>query len=73
LFALTFDPESESQEKKDGKLWGLDGKTNESALIELRSHLYFEQRRWNHFHENPDRETMQNLRGVLQEIKGLAK
>jgi hypothetical protein len=64
LFALTFDPEKEEDEKLKGQTYP----TSNGELFELRSDLYFEQRRWNHFHKEPDRESMEKLREVLRRI-----
>ena len=33
----------------------------DSTLFELRACLFFEQRRWRHFGDNPDEETMEYL------------
>jgi hypothetical protein len=40
-----------------------------SSLIELRAHLYIEQRRWNHFGGPQDTETEMRLREVVGWIR----
>lgn len=66
-FALTFDGYS---------VWGSFGKCAEIAnarrhesLTDLRTCLFFEQRRWRHFGEDPDEEAMMYLRGVIEKIR----
>jgi hypothetical protein len=39
------------------------------TLSELRTCLFFEQRRWRHFGEEPDSETMAYLRGLVDAIR----
>ncbi|MFM7815913.1 MAG: hypothetical protein ACKPGI_02980 [Verrucomicrobiota bacterium] len=39
------------------------------TLTELRTCLFFEQRRWRHFGEDPDEETMDYLRKVVDRIR----
>lgn len=39
------------------------------TLIELRTCLFFEQRRWRHFGEEPDAEAMHYIRGLLDKIR----
>jgi hypothetical protein len=67
-FALTFDGYD---------YWGSFEKCADVAnaglcttLTELRTCLFFEQRRWRHFDENPDREAMKYIRGLVEEIRG---
>jgi hypothetical protein len=66
-FALTFD---------GYKIWGSFDKCAEIAnarrhdcLTELRTCLFFEQRRWRHFGEEPDAEGMEYIRGLVQKIR----
>jgi hypothetical protein len=40
------------------------------SLSELRSCLFFEQRRWRHFGYAPDAEGMRYICGLLEEIRG---
>ena len=39
------------------------------SLTELRTGLFFEQRRWHHFGEAPDRESMVYIRTLLEAIR----
>jgi hypothetical protein len=66
-FALTFD---------GYKRWGSFEKTAAIAnarlsrtLTELRTCLFFEQRRWRWAEERPDRNTMRYIRDILVEIR----
>ena len=66
-FALTFDGYN---------VWGSFDKCAEIAndrrhesLTDLRTCLFFEQRRWRHFGEHPDEEEMMYLRGVIEKIR----
>lgn len=38
------------------------------SLTDLRTCLFFEQRRWRHFDEDPDEEAMTYIRGVVAKI-----
>jgi hypothetical protein len=67
-FALTYD---------GYESWGSFEKCAEVAnagrcatLTELRTCLFFEQRRWRHFGESPDREAMKYIRGLVEGIHG---
>ena len=63
-FALTFDPvEIGDYGEKSGDL---DNICDESSVVELRSHLYVEQRRWNHFGDDPDDETMDGIKTIMK-------
>ncbi|EDM26742.1 shikimate kinase [Lentisphaera araneosa HTCC2155] len=63
-FALTFDPtEIGDYGEKSGDL---DNVSEESNIVELRSHLYVEQRRWNHFGDDPDEETMNAIKTIMK-------
>jgi hypothetical protein len=39
------------------------------TLTELRTCLFFEQRRWHHFGESPDKEAMKYIRGLIEKIR----
>ena len=39
------------------------------SLTDMRACLFFEQRRWRHFGESPDGETMAYLRKLLESIR----
>ena len=43
------------------------------SLADLRTCLFFEQRRWRHFGEEPDDETMQYIRGIIEHIREMLK
>jgi hypothetical protein len=63
LFALTFDKkELDPYQLKDQDLSKL---SIDSSLTELRAHLFFEQRRWNHFGRAPDPAVMSEIRRIL--------
>jgi hypothetical protein len=66
-FALTFDGQ---------KHWGSLGRCAQIAnarrartLNELRTCLFFEQRRWRHFGLPPDRKAMRYIRGLVEQIR----
>lgn len=66
-FALSFD---------GYEYWGSFEKCAEIAngkrarsLTELRTCLFFEQRRWHHFGEAPDKESMKYIRGLVESIR----
>ena len=66
-FSQTFDGYSE---------WGSQIKCAEVAnarrhntLTELRTRLFFEQRRWNHYGERPDAESMKYVHSLLVAIR----
>ncbi len=40
-----------------------------NSLTDLRTCLFFEQRRWHHFGDVPDGETMSYLHGLLDQIR----
>src|SRR5262245_42902326 len=40
------------------------------TLAELRTCLFFEQRRWHHFGDEPDDEAMLYIRSVVEQIRG---
>ena len=66
-FALTFNGYEE---------WGSFEKCAEIAnarrqdsLTDLRTCLFFEQRRWRHFGEDPDDETLAYLRNLVEKVR----
>jgi len=66
-FALTFDGYNASgsfEECADIANAGRHG-----SLRELRTCLFFEQRRWRHFGESPDEQAMEYIRGVVEKIR----
>lgn len=70
-FALTFD---------GYEYWGSFEKCAEIAnghnpqdLIELRTCLFFEQRRWRHYGLTPEDEDLDYIRGLVESIRDLAK
>ena len=67
-FALTFDWRRGYQhyELEDQDLSKLG---SSSSLEELRSRLFFEQRRWNEFGRKPDALAMQQIRRMLEIIR----
>lgn len=67
MFALTFD---------GYKRWGGSRKCaavanarRDRTLDELRTCLFFEQRRWRHFAETPDRKAMKYIREIVEKIR----
>jgi hypothetical protein len=65
-FALTFD---------GYKHWGSErcaeiaNARQHGTLTDLRTCLFFEQRRWRHFGSAPDEENMAYIRSVLEQIR----
>lgn len=66
-FALTFD---------GYKRWGsaeicgeIANAHRNSTMTELRTCLFYEQRRWRHFSEEPDEAAMRYIREVLEQIR----
>lgn len=45
------------------------GKGLFDSLDDLRTCLFFEQRRWRHFAEDPDEETMRYIRALLEAVR----
>jgi hypothetical protein len=39
------------------------------SLADLRTCLFFEQRRWRHFGDDPDDEAMAYIRGIMEQIR----
>ena len=66
-FALTFDPaENDPYHLKENDLTVL---STGNSLVQLRSHLFLEQRRWNHFRREPDAIAMSAIRRVITLIR----
>jgi hypothetical protein len=66
-FALTFDPHEMGAYGQ--KAADLSNASPNSSLTELRSHLYVEQRRWNHLGRVPDGDVMQQLAEIVSLIR----
>lgn len=66
-FALTFDGYAASG--SSDKCAEVANARRHGSLTELRTCLFFEQRRWRHFGEDPDAEAMQYIRDVLGKIR----
>jgi hypothetical protein len=47
----------------------LDDLPDDSTVTLLRAHLFFEQRRWNHYGRQPDEEALKAIRRVLALIR----
>ena len=67
VFALSFDPNEMGD--YGTKVGDLKNSGPDSSLMELRAHLYVEQRRWHHFGEIPDKVTMQQIRKIIKWIR----
>jgi len=66
-FALTFNPkESDPHSIKDQSF---DAMTTDTDLVHLRSRLFLEQRRWNHFGRDPDAVATEGVRKIISLIK----
>jgi hypothetical protein len=62
-FALTYDQkEGDPYSIKDQSF---DLITADTDLVSLRSRLFFEQRRWNHYGRHPDTVAMENIRKLV--------
>jgi hypothetical protein len=66
-FALTFD---------GYEVWGsfercaeIANAKRQESLTDLRTCLFFEQRRWRHFGEEPDEEAIAYIRGLVAKIR----
>jgi hypothetical protein len=66
-FALTFNPKEMGE--YGIKAGDLSNCSASSSIMELRAHLYVEQRRWNHFGREPDQATMLRLRNIVAWIR----
>ena len=66
-FAITFDPgEDDPYRLKEQDLATLSAG---NSLVRLRSHLFLEQRRWNHFGREPDAAAMSAIRRIVSLIR----
>lgn len=70
-FALTFD--WRRYFKTFSELAELANQRRSKTLAEMRACLFFEQRRWRHFDEEPDFESMKYLRELLNKIRQLVE
>jgi hypothetical protein len=75
-FALTFDGYdhwgSFDQCADIGNRWAAlyaEQQVLPESLTELRTCLFFEQRRWHHFGDNPDEESEEYIRALLEGIR----
>ena len=66
-FALTFDPHEMGDYGK--KASDPNNISQNSLVVELRAHLYVEQRRWNHFGQEPDKVAMARLREIVTLVR----
>jgi hypothetical protein len=66
-FALTFDPKE--VDPYSIKEQSFDAMTPNTDLVHLRSRLFLEQRRWNHFGREPDAPAIEGVRKILSLIK----
>ena len=66
-FALTFDGYKVSGSFK--KCADIANAQQHNSLTELRTCLFFEQRRWRHFGYEPDEESMQYIRELIEKIR----
>ena len=72
-FALTFDGYQELGQERLARIANeaLDGKLP-TDLAQLRGVLFFEQRRWRHYGEAPDRKAMRHIRAIIRRIRETA-
>jgi hypothetical protein len=66
-FALTYNGYTEAGSFE--KCGEIANEHRNSTLDELRTCLFFEQRRWRHFGRLPDDESMKYIRGVVEQIR----
>ena len=66
-FALTFDGYGHWGSFK--RCAAIANQRRHRTLNELRTCLFFEQRRWHHLAINPDRKTMHYIRGLIEELR----
>ena len=66
-FALTFDGYKASGGAE--QCAEIANARRQSTMTELRTCLFYEQRRWRHFGEEPDPEAMQYIRSLLEQIR----
>ena len=67
MFALQFDGYKECGSFESCSAIANAGRDN--TLTELRTCLFFEQRRWRHFCEEPDEKAMVYIRGIVEKIR----
>ena len=67
-FALTFDIRDETT-NIDTSSWYNVIPDKSSCLIQLRYYLYCEQRRWNHYHKEPDYKLLQEFKQIVEWIR----
>jgi hypothetical protein len=67
MFALQFDGYKESGSFEACAEIANSGR--DKTLTDLRVCLFFEQRRWRHFGEDPDEKTMVYIRGITEKIR----
>jgi len=66
-FALTFDPKE--ADPYSIKEQSFDAMTPATDLVHLRSRIFLEQRRWNHFGREPDAAAIEGVRKIISLIK----
>lgn len=67
IFALTFNGYGENGSNE--KCAEIANQRIHNSLSDLRTCLFFEQRRWHHFGEAPDDEAMAYIRDVVSKIR----
>jgi hypothetical protein len=67
IFALTFD--GYKYHGTFTKCAEIANEHRDNTLTDLRTCLFFEQRRWRHFDESPDEDAIQYIRGLVQKIR----
>jgi hypothetical protein len=65
-FALTFDAYALIGSEACAKI--ANARKSET-MTDLRTCLFFEQRRWRHFGEDPDPSTMEYIHGIVEKIR----
>lgn len=66
VFALTFDGYRENGSNE--KCAEIANERRHNSLSDLRTCLFFEQRRWHHFGDDPDAEAMAYIKSLLRQI-----
>jgi hypothetical protein len=66
-FALTFDPKKADPYSVNDQ--SFEAMTPDTDLVHLRSRLFLEQRRWNHYGREPDAAAMDGVRKIISLIK----
>lgn len=67
MFALQFDGYKECGSFEECAKIANAGR--DKTLTELRTCLFFEQRRWRHFGEDPDEKAMVYIRDIIEKIR----